>query len=59
MGDWTKTHMLKKQYIGRLYIFIKNFKNRPYRSLFYERNNPLWINPKYSIYHYAFPSRKL
>ena len=31
--DYTKTHMLKLWYIGRLYLFIKNSKNNLDESL--------------------------
>jgi len=36
MEDWTKTHMLTKRYIGRLYLLINNYKKRLDRSLLYQ-----------------------
>jgi len=40
-GDYTKTHMLTKTIHSRLYLFIKNFKNRQGGSLLYQRKGSL------------------
>jgi len=52
--------MLKKLYIGRLYLFINNYKNIQDGSLLYQWKDYLWINHKLTnLSAHTFPSQKI
>jgi len=49
-----------KKTISKLYLFIKNSKNRLDGSLLYQLKDSLWINPKLvNLSAHSFPSRKI
>jgi len=52
-------YLNKKRYIGGLYLFIKNSKNRLDASLLYQWKDSLWINPKLvNLSTHVSPSQK-